>query len=48
MFGCGFTYIPERPGEAKITLCDTSEALIKIGYKPKVNIEDYVKEIINE
>ena len=48
MFGCGFTYIPERPGEAKITLCDTSEALIKIGYKPKVNIEDYVKEVINE
>jgi len=48
MFGCGHTYIPERPGEAKITLCDTSEALIKIGYKPKVNIEDYVKDIINE
>ena len=48
MFGCGFTYIPERPGEAKITLCDTSEAFVKIGYKPKVNIEDYVKEIINE
>ena len=48
MFGCGHTYIPERPGEAKITLCDTSEALIKIGYKPKVNIEDYVKEVINE
>ena len=31
MFGCGFTYIPERPGEAKITLCDTQEAFVKIG-----------------
>ena len=48
MFDCETTYIPKRPGEAEVTLCDTSEALIKIGYKPKVNIEDYVKEIINE
>ena len=41
-------YIDERPGEARITLCDTSEALIKIGYKPKVNIEDYIQEVISE
>ena len=45
MFGCGFTYIPKRPGEAEVTLCDTSVAKKDIGYNPKVNLEDYVKEV---
>ena len=45
MFDCGFTYIPERPGEARETLCDISEAKEKIGYEPKVNLEDYISEI---
>ncbi len=48
MFGCGHTYIPERPGEARITLCDISGAKGNIGYEPKVNIGDYVKEVISE
>ena len=48
MFGCGHTYISERPGEARITLCDISEANKNIGYEPKVNIGDYVKEVISE
>jgi len=48
MFGCGHTYIPERPGEARITLCDISGARENIGYEPKVNIGDYVKEVISE
>ncbi len=48
MFGCGHTYIPERPGEARITLCDISGAKENIGYEPKVNIGDYVKEVISE
>ena len=48
MFGCGHTYIPERPGEARVTLCDISEAKENIGYEPKVNIGDYVKEVISE
>jgi UDP-glucose 4-epimerase len=48
MFGCGHTYIPERPGEARITLCDISEANKNIGYEPKVDIGDYVKEVISE
>ena len=47
MFGCGFTYIPERPGEARETLCDTSVAKRDIGYEPKVNIKDYVEELVN-
>ena len=48
MFGSEYTYIPERPGEARITLCDISEASKNIGYEPKVNIGDYVKEVIGE
>ena len=40
--------IPERPGEARVTLCDISEAKENIGYEPKVNIGDYVKEVISE
>ncbi len=47
MFGCGHTYIPERPGEARETLCDTLVSEKLIGYKPKVNIKDYVEEVIN-
>jgi len=48
MFGCEFTYIPKRPGEAEVTLCDTSVAKKDIGYNPKVNLEDYVKGVISE
>jgi len=48
MFGSEYTYIPERPGEARITLCDISKASKNIGYEPKVNIGDYVKEVISE
>lgn len=48
MFGCETTYIPKRPGEAEVTLCDTSVAKKDIGYEPKVNLDDYVKEVIGE
>jgi len=48
MFDCETTYIPKRPGEAEVTLCDTSVAKKDIGYEPKVNIEDYISEVIGE
>ena len=48
MFGSGYTYIPERPGEARITLCDIKESNDRIGYKPKVNLKDYIEEVISE
>ena len=48
MFGCETIYIPKRPGEAEVTLCDTSVAKKDIGYEPKVNLDDYVKEVIGE
>jgi UDP-glucose 4-epimerase len=47
MFDKETEYIEARPGEARVTLCDTSEANMKIGYKPTRNIEDYVKEVIS-
>ena len=48
MFGSGYTYIPERLGEARITLCDIKESNDRIGYKPKVNLKDYIEEVISE
>jgi nucleoside-diphosphate-sugar epimerase len=48
MFGSGYTYIPARPGEARITLCDTSVAKKSIGYEPKVNLKNYIKEVTSE
>ena len=48
MFEWGYTYIPKRPGEANVTLCDTSIAKKDIGYEPKVNLKDYIKEVISE
>ena len=48
MFGSWYTYIPARPGEASVTLCDTSIAKKSIGYEPKVNLKDYIKEVTSE
>ena len=48
MFNCGYTYLPERPGEARETLCDISQAKEKIGYEPTRNIEDYIHEVTGE
>jgi len=44
MFGCEKTYIPPRPGEYDITLCDYSKAEKELGYKPTDNLEKYVKQ----
>ena len=48
MFNSGYTYLPERPGEARETLCDISQAKEKIGYEPTRNIEDYIHEVTGE
>ena len=48
MFNTETTYIDERPGEAKETLCNTLIAKRLIGYKPTRNIEDYIKGVIDE
>ena len=48
MFNTETTYIDERPGEARETLCNTLIAKRLIGYEPTRNIKDYIKEVINE
>jgi len=39
-------YIPQRPGEARTTLADISETTEKTGWRPIVNLENYVEEFI--
>ena len=47
MYGTTKKYIPERPGEAQTTLADFSKANKILGYNPKRNLEDYVKNVKN-
>ena len=44
MFGCKKTYIPKRPGEYDMTLCDYSKAEKHLNYKPIGDLEEYVKQ----
>ena len=48
MFGCETTYVPERPGEYDVTLCDYSKAESLLGYKPMGNLKTYVKQWVEE
>jgi len=41
MFGDKISYIPSRPGEARITLADISKTTDTTGWKPRYSIEDY-------
>lgn len=38
-----FVYIPERPGEAKISLADISKAKKLLSWKPLTKLEDWIK-----
>lgn len=40
-------YLPQRPGEARNTLADISETVAKTGWKPQINIEDYINQFIS-
>ena len=40
------TYLPQRPGEARVTLADISKTLKETNWKPKYNLETYLKEKI--
>ena len=48
MYDCKTQYIPKRPGEAAETLADISFSIEKLGFKPTVDIKDYVSDWINE
>ena len=41
-------YIPARPGEMRVTLCESLEARELLGWNPKINIKDYVEKFIEE
>tara|TARA_Y100001970_G_scaffold291784_1_gene430287 strand:- start:714 stop:1577 length:864 start_codon:yes stop_codon:yes gene_type:complete len=46
MYNCSTKYIPKRPGEAKETLADISFTQDKLGYKPAIDLKDYVSSWI--
>tara|TARA_Y100000593_G_scaffold92396_1_gene183898 strand:+ start:230 stop:1081 length:852 start_codon:yes stop_codon:yes gene_type:complete len=48
MFNHKTTYIPSRPGEYDITLCDYSKAEKYLGYKPKGNLKKYIRKFLND
>jgi len=46
MFGKEIIYKDDKPGEALITLCDDTSAKELLGWDPKLNIEDYIKNYL--
>ena len=46
MFPIGkqWKYISEIPGEVRETLCESKLAKEKLGWNPKINLEDCLKE----
>ena len=47
MFNIKPIYKPEKPGEAQETLAEYSLANVALGWKPKINLKDYVKKYRN-
>ncbi len=41
-------YVPERPGEAKITLADNKKAQDLLGWKPKINFETGIMQLFEK
>ena len=41
-------YIPARKGEYPVTLCEDTKAHELLGWKPIVDIKDYIKEWLSE
>lgn len=48
MFGKERIYQEDKPGEAQTTLCDYTKARIILGWEPKRNIKDYIKDYLNK
>jgi UDP-glucose 4-epimerase len=48
MFDKPIIYKEDKPGEAQSTLCDYILAKELLGWEPKLNIEDYIKNYLNE
>ena len=47
MFKINPEYAPDKIGEASTTLCDPTHANEMLGWEPKKNIADYIKEYLN-
>lgn len=45
MFGTRKTYIPDREGQFPYTLCTDTRARDLLGWKPKWDLKDYIKEV---
>ena len=45
MFGINPIYKKDKPGEAQNTLCECLLAKTKLKWKPKINLEDYIKKL---
>lgn len=45
MFGTEITMLPERPGNRMNSKADVRRAELELGWKPKRNLPDYIKEI---
>ena len=37
-------FIPAIPGEARNTLCESTEAMIELGWKPKVDLKEWINK----
>jgi UDP-glucose 4-epimerase len=48
MFDKPIIHKEDKPGEAQSTLCDYTLAKELLGWEPKLNIEDYIKNYLNE
>ena len=48
MFGGEIEYIPKRPGEYDVTLCDYSKASETLGWNPVKNLDDYIRDVIEK
>jgi nucleoside-diphosphate-sugar epimerase len=46
MFNKEVIYKDDKPGEAFVTLCEDPLAKETLGWSPKRNIEDYIKEYL--
>ena len=44
-FDCGYTYIPKRPGEVQETLCTDTKAHKLLGWKPTIDVLDYIEGV---
>lgn len=48
MFKTDIEFIPDRPGEAQTTMADTKFTRKMLGWKPTINLPDYIEGVLNQ